>query len=221
MAFPGVWLVNVAGDGYAPFEVSKWLVFAAAAFAAAGTAAATWLHLRHRRQVAALLDRLERLEGEQGQWASAEPDGTPAHGAASPDQTVEPSNLSRDVLAGRTTHVQRLLDGAAPGSRTLADQAIVRIHRHIGEGLTPHQLAHDLCVSLRTLERGLALTLECTPRQLILALKMREARRLLRDGGRVGEVAERVGFANPFHFSRRFKEFFHVPPSEVRAENRR
>ncbi len=221
MNLAGMFLVDSAGSGPEVPLLWKWLLIGAVAAVAAGVGAAIWLHLRHRRQVATLLDRLERLEGEQGQWASAEPDELPTEGAGTPEPTVEPSNLSRDVLAGRTTHVQRLLDGAAPGTRTLADQAIVRIHRHIGQGLTPHELAHDLCVSLRTLERGLALTLECTPRQLILALKMREARRLLRNGARVAEAAERVGFANPFHFSRRFKEFFHVSPSEVRVEGDR
>ena len=101
--------------------------------------------------------------------------------------------------------------------RALADQTIVCIHRSIEKRLAPGQLADALCVSLRTLERGLGETLGCTPRQLILAMKMREARRLLLRGARVGEVADRLGFANVFHFSRRFKAFYHVAPSEVRT----
>jgi AraC-like DNA-binding protein len=218
MNVAGVWLVNAAGTGVSPWT---WLLIAAGAAIAAGAGVALWLQARHRRQVRLLLDRLERLEQGAAGWEVAGEPGPPSREPLAGAPVEEAPNLSRDVLAGRTTHVQRLLGGAVPGSRTLADQAIIRIHRRIGEGVTPHQLAHDLCVSLRTLERGLALTLECTPRQLILALKMREALRLLREGARVGEVAERVGFANPFHFSRRFKEFFHVPPSEVRVEAER
>jgi AraC-like DNA-binding protein len=45
---------------------------------------------------------------------------------------------------------------------------------------------------------------------------MREARRLLGEGRRVSEVADRLGFANPFHFSRRYKRFYGVAPSEAR-----
>ncbi|MEW6338485.1 MAG: helix-turn-helix transcriptional regulator [Acidobacteriota bacterium] len=221
MNVAGILLVDAAWGGTPMPLVWKVLLLVAIVVIVAGTGAAIWLHARHRRQVASLLDRLERLEEGPGGGISAEQRRPPAGEIDHEPPAEEPANLSRDVLAGRTTHVQRLLGGAVPGSRTLADQAIVRIHRHIGESLTPHQLAHELCVSLRTLERGLALTLECTPRQLILALRMREARRLLREGARVGEAAELVGFANPFHFSRRFKEFFHVPPSEVRAEGRR
>ncbi len=45
---------------------------------------------------------------------------------------------------------------------------------------------------------------------------MREAKRLLASGRRVGEVAEHLAFANAFHFSRRFKSFYRVAPSELR-----
>jgi transcriptional regulator GlxA family with amidase domain len=37
----------------------------------------------------------------------------------------------------------------------------------------------------------------------------------------IAQVAEMCGFANPFHFSRRFKEAFGQSPSEVRVNIRR
>jgi AraC-like DNA-binding protein len=186
---------------------------------AAAVALLLWLKARDRRQIAALLERLDRLEGDR-------PPDLPA-GELPPEESTEPrpgdvvhgatvENPSGDVLHGRTTYVQRLVDGSARGHLGLADQAIVRIHRHIEENLTPQQLAHELFVSLRTLQRGLAVVLSCTPRQLILAMKMREARRLLADGQLVSQVAERLGFTNPFHFSRRFKDFYHVAPSAMK-----
>ena len=93
--------------------------------------------------------------------------------------------------------------------------------RRITVNLAPADLAAALCVSLRTLERGLASALDCTPSQLILAMKMREARRMLRSGRyRVGEVADRLGFPSQFHFSRRFKAYYRVPPSELRDHER-
>lgn len=183
-----------------------------------------WRQVRDRRQIAALLERLERLEVdrppavEPGSGAGSEPPEPAGAAPAVPPPIVDAGafNPSGDVLHGRTTHVQRLLDGSGGAASSLADQAIYRIHAHIEENLTPHQLAWELCVSLRTLERGLGMTLTCTPRQLILAMKMREARRMLTAGRRVNEVASRLGFSNPFHFSRRFKEFYHVAPSEMR-----
>jgi AraC-like DNA-binding protein len=197
-----------------------------AAVAAAAVVAAVALQLlrsqrRSRRQVAELLERLERLESrhrasDESRDESAAPGGergTPAE-AGAPEQETPPSG---DVLAGLTSHVRRLVQAPGGEAESLADQAIRCIHRHLEENVAPALIAEELFVSLRTLERGLAMSLDCTPRQLIVAMKMREARRLLQDGGhRVGEVAERLGFADPFHFSRRFKAFYGLSPSELR-----
>ena len=91
---------------------------------------------------------------------------------------------------------------------SLAGQAIALVHSRIEARLSPTELAGDLAISLRTLERGLAAELGCTPRQLISAMKMREARRMLVSGKyRVNEVAMRLGFATPSHFSRCFRTF--------------
>jgi AraC-like DNA-binding protein len=177
---------------------------------------------RARRQIAELLKRLERLEqrwapeGGDREIAQAIEVGEPP--AAPPTGENETTPPSGDVLAGLTSHVRRLVQTAGGEVETLADQAIVCIHRHLEENVAPAQIAEELFVSLRTLERGLVVTLDCTPRQLIIAMKMREARRLLLSGRhRVSEVAYRLGFSDPFHFSRRFKAFYGVAPSEVRG----
>jgi AraC-like DNA-binding protein len=201
------------------------LAAATAAVVIAALAAAVLVRTqrRARRQIGDLLARLERLEQRHGAPAAA--DGE--HGAPQAQNAVVPAVAdtvgqetppSGDVLAGLTSHVRRLVH--APGQVvSLADQAIVCIHRRLEENVQPAQIAEELLVSLRTLERGLAMALDCTPRQLIVAMKMREARRLLLDGThRVADVAERLGFADPFHFSRRFKSFYGVSPSEVRPE---
>ncbi len=181
-----------------------------------------WLQARDRREIASLLERLEHLESTRTALA-AETAVVAQEADAQSDQAASPApredearNPSGDVLHGRTTHVQRLIGSTGGEAQSLADQAIVRIHKRIEENVTPHQLAWELCVSLRTLERGLGLALACTPRQLILAMKMREARAMLLQGRKVGDVAGRLGFTNPFHFSRRFKDFYHVSPSEMR-----
>jgi AraC-like DNA-binding protein len=167
------------------------------------------LHLQRtsRRQIELLMARLENLEAE---------DAAPSAGSASP--ATAPVG---DVLAGRTSHVQWLV-GADGEARGLADKTIVCVHGHLEDTVTPRQLADELNVSLRTLERGLAASLDCTPRQLIAAMKMRQADALLRASDlTVSEVAYRLGFASPSHFSRRFKAFYRVAPSEVIARHRR
>lgn len=173
---------------------------------------------RTRRQLAALmtrLDGLERLASADGSGPRQAPDPVEAdaeQGAA--DQAI--TNLSRDVLAGRTSFVRRAVEGELSRPASLAGQVVALVHSRIGDSLSPAGLAAELAVSLRTLERGMAAELGCTPRQLILAMKMREARRLLMSGRfRVNEVATRLGFATASHFSRTFRTFYREPPSQL------
>jgi len=174
---------------------------------------------RHRRAMDALMSRLSELEAKgparESQTAVTAPDEAEPDSAApgAPFDSVPPT---ADVLAGKTSYVRRMVEGSDGEAASLADQTIVSIHRHIEKNITPRQLADELYVSLRTLERGLAATLECTPSQLILAMKMREARRLLLSGSyRVNEVAYHLGFSSPSHFSKRFKSFYRKAPSEL------
>lgn len=185
---------------------------------AAAVAALLVVQARQRRQVGALLERLEGLEARWAASASRPPSGPIAVVSAAEEASSASSfTPSGDVLAGMTSHVERIVQSGGGTAQSLADQAIFCVHRHLTENVTPNVISDELYVSLRTLERGLAVALDCTPSQLILAMKMREARRLLESGEcRVAEVADRLGFANAFHFSRRFKSFYRVSPSELR-----
>jgi transcriptional regulator GlxA family with amidase domain len=124
-------------------------------------------------------------------------------------------------LAGRIDAVLRLPRGEEPAPMALAKRAVIHVRAHLEEGHTVAGLADVLHVSPRTLERGLKDALGCTPRELILALRMGEARRLLETGAlRVNEVGYRVGFDSPEHFSRRFREFHGIAPSAVARKPR-
>ena len=60
-----------------------------------------------------------------------------------------------------------------------------------------------------------------SPYQYLLRRKMILAAELLVESGRrVKETAELVGFADPYHFSRRFKAVHGTPPSRLRAYRR-
>lgn len=173
-----------------------------------------WVQQRQKRQIRQLLDRLEAVEAEREIFARPSEDPVGVLPTGEEDLEATPPD---DVLAGYTTYVQRVVSGPGEAPMSLSDQAIVKIHQHLEDGYRPAQLADDLCISLRTLERGLAEVFDCSPSQLITAMKMREARRLLEIGDfRVNEVASRLGFSSPFYFSRRFRTFFGVSPSEYR-----
>ncbi len=202
--------------------IAALLAAAVAAALAATVMALLILQRRQQRQVSALLERLDELEAR---WVDAGVAVSQSAGTVNQPAEVSPSDqrsfsASGDALAGLTSHVQRIVQGGGRGAHSLADQAIACVHRRMRENVAPSQIAADLYVSLRTLERGLAATLDCSPSQLILAMKMREAKRLLASGQwRVSEVAEHLAFANAFHFSRRFKSFYRVAPSELRQRS--
>jgi AraC-like DNA-binding protein len=175
-------------------------------------------NLRRRRDIDTLMARLEAVENRLA-FGELEPsiiDVDEAEGAC--NGTVE-TEYSADVLAGRTSHIARLVSESARPS-DLADQAVMMIYRRIEDPIRPADLADALYVSLRTLERGIARTLDCTPTQLILTVKMREARRLIESGGlRVSEVAHRLAFADSAHLSRRYRRFYRCPPSQHAGES--
>jgi len=175
-----------------------------------------WVQKRNREQMDALMARLAELEESRSEiWAAAAEKAS--DGAEDAVREVTDSMaVTADVLAGMTTHVQRMVAGEGSEAAGLADQAIICVHAHIEDNLPAGGLAEELHVSLRTLQRGLGAALDCTPRQLILAVKMREARRLLETGRyRVSEVAYRLAFSSPHHFSSRFKSFYRKAPSQV------
>ncbi|CAK4834051.1 unnamed protein product [Aphanomyces euteiches] len=51
----------------------------------------------------------------------------------------------------------------------------------------------------------------------LIKVRMEEARKLLQDPTwRINEVSDRVGYSNPYHFSRAFKNYFGISPKEYR-----
>ncbi len=209
------WPLTDAAAWPAAFDVSLlgWLAAGCLLVAALAGYARSVRERRRNRELILRLDEVEtRLRTAQPPVAAGTAGEPPR--PADADLVATPSG---DVLAGRTSEIERILGGTAPARRSLAEQAILAVHGRLDGGLTPNDLAAALHVSLRTLERGLALYLGCTPRRLILAMRMREARRILAAGDcMVKEVAYRLGFADPYHFSRCFKSFYHVAPSAAR-----
>ncbi len=59
-----------------------------------------------------------------------------------------------------------------------------------------------------------------SPQQSLLRLKLIHAADLLLTTPLpIKDVALRVGFEDPYHFSRRFKQFFNCPPKQYRADH--
>ena len=96
---------------------------------------------------------------------------------------------------------------------SLAALAVIYVRSHIKEMIRVEEMAQELRVSRVRLNSFLNQTLGCSAQVLIKVIKMQEAKKLLKQGElRVKDVAFRVGYPNPYHFSVRFKLFFGVAP---------
>ncbi len=195
----------------------------------------------HRQRVLELVTRLEALEAHVRPEARAPADGDTSAVEAKPsgetEETVakapasgtlgdEPFLSTRQEelgVAGQSVDIKgrisQLLENALgdePILKGMARQSLMFISSHVDEKISVARLAKAVHASSRTLQRKLRESLGCSPEELITAVKMREAKYMLLSGElRVNEVAYRLGFESPDHFSRQFKSYYSHSPSAL------
>lgn len=95
---------------------------------------------------------------------------------------------------------------------------VVEEHMHEAD-FNVELLAAALCMSRSTLYLKLKVLADQTPQVFIRSLRLERAARLLREGeGGIGDVAAKVGFLEPTHFSRSFKKRFGLSPTQYRED---
>lgn len=112
---------------------------------------------------------------------------------------------------------------SAKGDSTLAPDEIVRLVKeyvkaHYREDISLNNIASDLGFSPSYLTKVFNKTEGITPSVYIRDYRMNLAKQLLSEpNSSVNAVAEAVGYADPFHFSKTFKSAFGCSPSDYRA----
>lgn len=108
---------------------------------------------------------------------------------------------------------------------TSADEAFLNrareiVEEHIDDGMFGVQeLASELGLSARQLQRRLRDTLDRSPVEFIRTLRLQRAAQLLEaEYGNVSEVAYSVGFTSLSYFAKCFREQFGSSPSEYKAK---
>lgn len=88
----------------------------------------------------------------------------------------------------------------------------------LGQPISVREMAEALHMSERQLNRKCQTFFQKTPSALFREFRMRQAQELLQKQDlSVQEIAWRIGFQDPFHFSRTFRKMFGVSPKEYRA----
>jgi transcriptional regulator GlxA family with amidase domain len=96
-------------------------------------------------------------------------------------------------------------------------EALALMEANVEEPLTTAELAEHLGISRRQLERLFKKHLQAVPSRYYLDLRLRRARRLLRESEHpAGEVAMMTGFSSAAHFSTAYRNHFGLTPREER-----
>ena len=104
----------------------------------------------------------------------------------------------------------------AARQQSLADQAMSTVLRDIQRPWSIEELADTLGVSTSRLAHGFRHEAGASPGQWIRQVRLEHARHLLAQGLSVTEIAQELGYANPFNFTRAYKAAYGVPPSSDR-----
>jgi AraC family transcriptional regulator, arabinose operon regulatory protein len=115
--------------------------------------------------------------------------------------------------------IQRRQAAAPESSDTVqrVAQAIIYMSEHLDEPLRVTALARLAGLSCAHFGELFKHQTGCSPRDYLHLLRIHQACRLLDDSAlSIKEIAARVGYRDPFHFSRQFKAFQNISPSEYR-----
>jgi len=213
---PGIlfWLFPPIGHSYTPHDGStwteQWVIFN-------GTMAEQFERLRYltaskpyvdvgdNPEIPRLFARLEEIFHESGPLA------VPMASAITHELIVLVHGIGTGLLRA----------GAGRGDPTIAE-ALKIIERESSVGLEPEELASRLHVGYSTLRRRFKQVTGYAVKEYILRVQLKKAKELLAfTSETVAEIATQSGFADPYYFSRLFKEREGIPPTVFREAQAR
>ncbi len=98
-------------------------------------------------------------------------------------------------------------------------EALEIINRDYAEHLDNRKICRRINMSQNNFLRLFQRDVGQTPHSYLNYIRIRNARRLLREGGAsIDEIAEKTGFRNRYHFTRVFKKYTFVTPCAYRNE---
>lgn len=114
---------------------------------------------------------------------------------------------------------ERLWDTGVPVRQGVVELATQYIYANYAENISTQSLAEALHVSVSHLIHSFTARVGVSPLKYLRMVRIETARRLMMlTEMPVGEVAARVGFADPLYFSRAFRQAVGVSPSEYRRK---
>jgi len=119
-------------------------------------------------------------------------------------------------LTNRIYSILGSIDNQETDTQGIFKRVLLYTRANLDQSISVAELAQQMHVSPRTLQRTLKETLRSSPKDIVNAIKMHEAKRMLNSGKHlVSEVAYAVGFETPSHFSRKFKLQYGIAPKKL------
>jgi len=94
-------------------------------------------------------------------------------------------------------------------------RAVKHLKKNFAKDLDVRELADSVGMSVASFYRHFQRMMGMTPLQYLKKLRLCEARKLILEGFDVTSVAYQVGYESLSHFSKDYKSFFGVLPSQV------
>lgn len=131
---------------------------------------------------------------------------------------------NKNVLRAYYSNFNQL--SVEPEAVNNADEAFIHevteyIYTHLNDAeLSIQQLAQHVSISRTQLYLNIKRLTGYTPSQFMLNIKMKEAKKLIQNTDMTSsEISYKLGYCNPNHFSRQFKEYYGSSPSEFRKQS--
>lgn len=104
------------------------------------------------------------------------------------------------------------------GDGEIVQRAMMRIMENLEKRISMRQLAEEMNLGYTRFTKLFQEHAHTTPKQYHLQVRLERGRELLLNTSMsVKEIASRLGFENPFHFTNQFREVHGVPPREWRT----
>ena len=105
--------------------------------------------------------------------------------------------------------------------RSFMEKLVDMIEKNINsENFSVEDLAREVEMSQSQLHRKLKALINQSASQFIRSAKMHRAKELLeKDAGNIADIAYMVGFSDPGYFTKTYRAFFGILPSETRRKN--
>ena len=138
-----------------------------------------------------------------------------------PVNTEELGRLLQRLEAALLAREQQMAPRRESDAASLAESVRVYLQENYDRQVDLSALAESLGVSAPYLSKLFHEQTGTSPMRYLTDLRMSRARKLLTDSGlTVREIAVRVGYPDPFHFSRSFKNAVGVSPAQFREQSR-